>query len=194
MKLDSLFLHSLPRRVALMVASAVLTATPCMLHAALTDFSVESPTDGKIFKLSDAKGKYVAVHFRLKTECPFCLKHTHDYAMKASLLPDVMHVFLKPDSDAEIKSWTAKLGRAEDSPHVAIYRDPDAKLAEQLKIPGGYQFHGQSVHYPALVLFDPDGREVFRYVGKGNSDRYTFEQLSAKLAELKSKAGPAAKR
>jgi hypothetical protein len=69
---------------------------------------------------------------------------------------------------------------------VTVYRDPDA-LAKKLKIPDGYQFHGQSVHYPALVLLNEKGEEVFRYVGKNNSDRLSFEKLAVKGAELKGK-------
>ena len=52
--------------------------------AEVVDFEVSSPADGKILKSSDLRGKFVALHFLLKTECPFCLKHTHDYATKAS--------------------------------------------------------------------------------------------------------------
>lgn len=157
------------------------------LHAAPSDFTVESPVDGKTFKLSDAKGKYVALHFLLKTECPFCLKHTRDYAKKSAAASDVIQVFLKPDSAEEIKAWAAKANAGDDFPNIAVYRDADAKLAEQFGIPDGYQFHGQTVHYPALVLLDPAGKEVFRYVGKNNTDRYSYEQFAAKLAELKGK-------
>ena len=78
------------------------------------------------------------------------------------------------------RRWAAKL-------KVTVYRDPDAALAKKLKIPDGYQFHGQSVHYPALVLLNKKGEEVFRYVGKNNSDRLSFEKLAAKVAELKGK-------
>ncbi len=159
--------------------------------AAPADFTVESPADGRVFKLSKAEGKYVALHFLLKTECPYCLKHTRDYAMKAASMPDVVHVFLKPDSSEEIQSWSAKANRGEDFAGVSIYRDPDAKLAGQFGIPAGYQFHGQSVHYPALVLIDPMGREVFRHVGKSNADRFSFEQFSVRLAELKGKPADA---
>jgi thioredoxin-dependent peroxiredoxin len=155
--------------------------------AAPSDFSVQAPADGKTFKLSDAKGKYVALHFLLKTECPFCLKHTHDYAVQSAKTADVVHIFLKPDSAEEIKAWTAKLSGINDFPHLPIFRDADAKIAEQFNIPGGYLFHGQKVHYPALVLLDPNGKEVFRYVGKSNSDRFSYEKFSAKLAEVKAK-------
>ena len=165
---------------------AVIFATTS-LRAAPADFAVESPADGKIFKLSEAKGKYVGLHFLLKTECPFCLKHTRDYAKKSATTPDVLHVFLKPDSADEINAWNSKVNHGDDFADVTIYRDTDAKLADEFKIPGGYQFHGQSVHYPALVLLDPAGKEVFRYVGKSNADRFSFEQFTAKLAELKDK-------
>ena len=53
--------------------------------------------------------------------------------------------------------------------------------------PGGYRFNGQTVHYPALVLLDPAGKEVFRYVGKSNADRFSYDQFAAKLTELKDK-------
>jgi peroxiredoxin Q/BCP len=169
---------------------ALTVLTPGILRstAAPSDFTVTSPIDGQTFRLSDAKGRYVALHFLLKTECPFCLRHTAEYSMKAPTVAGVRHVFLKPDSDAEIKSWAGKI-KAPQQP--TIYRDVDAKLANDFGIPDGYSFHGQTVHYPALVLLDPNGKEVFRYVGKNNTDRYSWDKFVAKVAELT--ANPAAK-
>ena len=175
------------RSLALVVLFASSLLPAVTLAAPPADFTVESPADGKSFKLSEAKGKYVALHFLLKTECPFCLKHTRDYARKSAATPAVVHVFLKPDSADEIKAWSTKANRGDDFADVTIYRDPEAMLAEQFGIPGGYQFHGQTVHYPALVLLDPAGKEVFRHVGKSNADRFSYEQFAAKLAELKEK-------
>lgn len=147
------------------------------------DFTVQSATSKATFKLADAKGKYVALHFLLKTECPVCLRHTRDYFTKAATLPNVVQVFLKPDTDAEIQAWAGKLPADELSKNP-VYRDPDAKLAKAFSIPDGYKFHGQVVHYPATVLLDPAGKEVFRYVGKNNGDRLSFETLAAKVSEL----------
>lgn len=146
------------------------------------DFTVQSVTGTNAFKLSDSKGKFVALHFLLKTECPYCLRHTHEYVTKSTGDARVVHVFLKPDTDAEIKEWASKMG--EDSGKVTIYRDPDAALAKAFNIPDGYKFHGQSVHFPALVLLDTKGKEVFRYVGKSNADRMSYDKFSAKLEEL----------
>ena len=170
-------------RLTGLIAATILT-TRLALAASPADFTVESPTDGSKFHLADAKGKYVALHFLLKTECPFCLRHTRDYAKRSATLPGVVQVFLKPDGPEEIRKWSANLGD-ETSRQLTVYRDADAALAKAYEIPDGYQFHGEVVHFPALVLLDPEGREVFRYVGKNNSDRFSFEQLATKVSELK---------
>lgn len=174
-----------------LVAAALLNAT-LALAAPPTDFAVEAPADGTKFHLTDAKGKYVAVHFLLKTECPICLRHTRDYAKRAASQPDMVQVFLKPDSAEDIKAWTAHLGD-ETVKHITIYRDADASLAKAFKIPDGYHFHGEVVHFPALVLLDPAGKEVFRHIGKNNTDRFGFEQLVVKVTELKKAGDGAAK-
>jgi len=150
------------------------------------DFTVKSATDKSAFTLKDARGKFVAIHFLLKTECPYCLRHTQDYISKAGALPNVVQVFLKPDTDNEIEGWASKIP-AEMLAKTPIYRDANAKLAEAFDIPDGYKFHGQEVHFPALVLIGPDGKEVFRYVGKSNGDRLSFATLAEKVAELSKK-------
>lgn len=148
------------------------------------DFTLISATDNSQFKLSEAHGKFVALHFLLKTDCPVCLRHTQEYFSKAATLPDVVQVFIKPDSEEEIEAWSDGLPE-ESLLKFPIYRDPDAKLAVQFNIPSGYEFHNQVVHYPALILLDPSGKEVFRYIGKNNRDRFSFEQLTSKIRELK---------
>ena len=147
------------------------------------DFSVPAATAKSSFSLKDARGKYVALHFLLKTECPLCLKHTRDYFTQAEKLTNVVQVFLKPDTEKEIQAWAGKLS-ADELAKYPIYRDANAELAKAYGIPDGYAFHGQSVHFPALVLLGPDGKEVFRHVGKGNSDRYSFSQLAEKMKEI----------
>lgn len=195
---------------------ATASTAVAMLPAAPSDFTVLSADKKSSFSLKDAKGKYVAIHFLLETECPYCMKHTRDTVLKSPQMPDVVNIFLKPDSEKAILKWESKLGPIGESAmgaaadgmkekaagmmdkaggakaaaekmaaQVKLYRDPDAKLAEQFGIPGGYKFHGKTVHYPALVLLDPNGKEVFRYVGKDNSDRYSADKLAKKVADLK---------
>ncbi len=148
-----------------------------------TDFKLQSATNNSQFDLRKEKGKFVALHFLLKTECPFCIKHTQDYFAKAKTLSNVKQVFIKPDSELEIQAWAKKLSPGEQA-QFPIYRDPDAKLAELFKIPNGYRFHGQVVHYPATILIGPKGNEVYRYVGKNNTDRLSFETLADKVKEF----------
>ena len=153
------------------------------LSAQVPPVKLKSATDNSTFDLKEEKGKFVALHFLLKTECPLCIKHTQDYFAKAKTLSNVKQVFIKPDSELEIQAWAKKLSPG-DQAQFPIYRDPDAKLAELFKIPNGYRFHGQVVHYPATILIDPKGKEVYRYVGKNNTDRLSFESLTAKVKEF----------
>jgi peroxiredoxin Q/BCP len=123
----------------------------------------------------------------LKTECPFCLKYTNQYAQLAASTPDVIHLFIKPDSEKDIRAWVKKLVKVEGVKQPTIYRDAGAQLATRFGIPDGYQFHGQSVHYPALVALDGDGKEMFRYVGKNNSDRMPKDVFVKKLESMTAK-------
>lgn len=139
------------------------------------------------FDLKDHKGKIVVLHFLLKTECPFCLRYTNQYAQLAATTPDVVHLFIKPDSEKEIRAWVKKLDKTEEVKRPTIYRDAEAKLAKRFGIPDGYQFHGQSVHYPALVALDGEGQEMFRYVGKNNSDRMQKDEFVKKIDSMPKK-------
>lgn len=172
------------KRAGLFLIFSLIAVT---VHAANpTDFTVESPTHGTKFTLSEQKGKVIVLHFLLKTECPYCIRYTNEYARLASKTPDVVHLFLKPDSVDQIKLWSGKLthdGLKNGIP--VIYRDPDARLAREFGIPDGYKFHGQTVHYPALVVLDRSGKELFRYVGKNNADRMKADAFVAKLKFLK---------
>ncbi len=156
-------------------------------------FTVKSALDDTKFDLAENKGKTVVLHFLLKTECPYCLKYTRDYAQLAAKTPDVVHVFLKPDSAAEIKTWISHLDAKELKSLPTIYQDTDAKLAKQFGIPDGYKFHGQSVHFPALIAIDGNGKEAFRYVGKSNSDRLSTVDFEKKLKAMIATQSPLAR-
>lgn len=149
-----------------------------------SELEVTAPVGGTVFRLSEARGKYVVLHFLLKTECPFCQRHVRDYVSRAQELPDVVQVFLKPDSDEEIRRWVGRAGVGEGV-RFPIYRDPEARWAKAFGIPFGYEFHGERVHYPALIVLDKKNREVFRHVGRSNADRFRFTQLMEKIKELK---------
>jgi peroxiredoxin Q/BCP len=166
-------------RLSSILVTLLLAASP-LLAGPPKDFTLPAVKGGSEFKLSAAKGSYVALHFLLKTECPFCLRHTHTYLTRMGELPNVKQVFIKPDSVEDLQKW------AKDMPdNSPIYRDADATLAKAYGIPDGYKFHGETVHFPALVLLDPSGKEVFRYVGESNRERYSFDDLKKKIAELK---------
>ncbi|GMV94307.1 MAG: hypothetical protein AMXMBFR82_40850 [Candidatus Hydrogenedentota bacterium] len=164
-----------------LMASGIVEADPP------ADFTVYEAGGDNVFRLSDAKSDYVALHFLLKTDCPICLRTTRDYAARAGEVPGVTHVFLKPDPEEATVAWADGLKPASPDapPAPTIYQDPDAQLAEAFGIPDGYEFHGEVVHYPALIVLDSDGKEVFRHVGKDTRDRYSFDDFKSKIAELR---------
>ena len=176
--------------VALVTAIALLTFSVSVRSDTNTreNFTVNEAGGSKTFKLSDAKGKYVALHFLLKTTCGYCLRYTQEYAARASEVPGTVQIFLKPDTEDEIEAWKTKyndsISKTAGVDNVVlpvIYRDPDAKLAKAFNIPDGYKFHDQIVHYPSLVILGPEGKEFFRYIGKNNGDRFAFDLFAAMM-------------
>ena len=165
---------------------AIICLTGAAYAEAPKDFTV--PAVAPPFKLSEARGLFVALHFLLKTECPYCIKHTQVYTARAAEVPGVVHVFLKPDEPAAILRWLSDAKPSTATTRPIIYQDAGGKVAELYQIPGGYKFHGIVTHYPALILIDREGNEAFRYVGKSNTDRYPFEQFATKIAELSAAA------
>ncbi|MBL8991472.1 MAG: YHS domain-containing protein [Phycisphaerae bacterium] len=141
--------------------------------------------EGRRFDSATARGSYLAVHFLLNDECPYCARHLREYTGLADTLAGVKHIFVKAVS---AEAFGAALA---SSPEAPLYRDADGKLAEHFKIRGGYRFHGMDMTYPALVLLDPQGREVFRYVGKDNADRLPFRTFAKRVAELSRDAATA---
>lgn len=170
------------RIVCLFVALSLVTPYAKSLRAENPkNFTVKSALDDTKFDLAENRGKTVVLHFLLKTECPYCLRYTREYAQLAAKTPNVVHVFLKPDSEAEIKAWVSHLDAEGLKALPTVYQDSNAKLAKQYGIPDGYKFHGQSVHYPALVAIDAFGKEAFRYIGKNNGDRMSVADFTKKL-------------
>jgi len=193
--------HTVSRRRALARVSATALTLATLGSAALPVFAdhhkhKKSPKNAiwtQAPKLVNAKteavdsvtgiaseGQYTVLHFLLKTECPICLRHTHSYYRAEMNTPNVKNVFIKPDSLSEIRGWMTD---ASDEAPV-IHQDPNARLAEFAGIPDGYRFHGETIHYPALIILDPSGQEVFRYVGKRTQDRYSLKSFKKTFAEI----------
>lgn len=152
------------------------------------NFELPCVSDDSLFRLKDHQGKFVVVHFLLKTECPLCLRLTRDYAKVAAEESDVVHIFVKPDAEEDLREWMDHLDPELRTELPRICRDADARLAKLFRIPDGYRFHGQTVHYPALVILGPDRREVFRHVGKSNQDRYPIAEYQKTISDLRKSA------
>lgn len=93
--------------IALVLLTTV--STTLVYGQYIKDFKLKSVTNKDQFSLHEAKGKYVALHFLLKTECPICLRHTQEYIINLHRLPDVVQVFIKPDTKRRLKNGPENL-------------------------------------------------------------------------------------
>ena len=72
--------------IALAVVGFLLSVPQVVFSQGVENFTLEAIGEdskaqvGSKFELKDHKGKIVVLHFLLKTECPFCLKYTNQYA------------------------------------------------------------------------------------------------------------------
>lgn len=173
-------------------ALAQSSETPAAAPAAAPKLEIAVGDPGKRFALSEARGRFVALHFLLLTECPVCVRTAQDYIVRADEVAGVTHVFIKPDDVASVDRFRAMVGAKlegvggdpERLAGLPIYRDADAALARQLGVKDGYAFHNATMHFPATIIFDREGREAFRFTGNDNTQRLTFDAFRQKIKEL----------
>lgn len=134
-------------------------------------------TDHHTFSLADGKGKFLALHFLTKTDTPECTNFVHDFLRAAPTVAGVTHVFIKPDSEGEVKAWSAQFNDDARS----IFLDPNSALAQDLKVPTGLTINGTSSTFPATIVFDIAGKELFRYEGTAHHDHLTFDAFKRQL-------------
>jgi peroxiredoxin Q/BCP len=151
----------------------------------ISEIQIQAVNKDRTFRLSEAKGKYVVLHFLLKNDCPNCVSYTQDYARNLTDATDVVHIFLKPDEEAVIKNWISHFKMDDPEKEPTIYRDPGAQLAKRFHIPYGYYYYGETIHYPSLVILNREGKEVFRHVGRSSRDRILYPQFVNKMAEIR---------
>ncbi len=146
-------------------------ASPVSAQTELPVPALTGVTSGKSFRVSDATGHVLALHFvgDPGAATPF----VRDYLTQAPTIAGVMHVFVADGDPAATKSWAATLG---DSAGL-VYLDGGRAFASDLKVPS----------IPATVVFGPDGREILRHIGASQSDYWAFASFAKELS-LKAKA------
>lgn len=70
------------------------------------------------------------------------------------------------------------------TPHVSYVADPDrSRIIEPLGLADPDD--DRRIALPAMLVFDPDGNEVYRYVGRDFADRTTDPEVFAALEDLR---------
>ncbi len=143
------------KRFARGVLSAGLTLiAAAQVASAGTDFELRS--GDKSFKSRQAARRVNALHFLLKTECPYCLRYAQEYAAQAPSVAGVTHIFIKPDAEADIAAWQGSSQRPGRQASDLSRRRRQGRAAFGLA--ADFDFHGTKSNHPALILLGPNRR------------------------------------
>ena len=113
-----------------------------------------SATDGHVFAVKDARGRYVAIHFLGKIGTPECAAFVREYLAKAPTVAGVVHIFAAGEDAGAVKKWAAQFKQDGASIHV----DQGRELAAELKVAGE--------DASATVVFGPDGERLIFHRGR----------------------------
>jgi YHS domain-containing protein len=132
------------------------------------------------FRSRDALGRYLAIHWLPPGACESCARRVGEFAKSIPTLAGVRHVFVRSMGSAEFDAF---LGEIPDAAALQIHRD-DGTLASLLKLGSAAESGSREASSPALVLLDPQGREVHRWIGRSVEEGPSFASLAAKLGQL----------
>ncbi len=147
-------------------------------YAEPPNFTVASGDE--TFRLADARGRFVALHYLPKGECADCRRTIAEAVRRGPEVAGVVHVFIKPDSEDAVRMWAERLKA--DGVSATIFPDANGEVAKQLELPPAYASDDHAADEPALVLLDPKGNECFRYVDGASADRLSFDRFAREVA------------
>jgi thiol-disulfide isomerase/thioredoxin len=140
-------LHLLQRVLLTAIVSASVVATPAAA------FSLND-AEGKTWRLTDLKGKWVVVNF-WATWCAPCVKEIPDLAAFAKAHPDnvaVLGVALDYDNVPQLKAFAKKVGLT----YPLVLGEEQDQAEKQL---------GRVKGLPTTLVYDPSGKQVLNRTG-----------------------------
>lgn len=162
-----------------LVGAALFAMAASAAQPEANPHTLAAATDGHAFSITDGRGHYLALHFLTRTANPTCATFVREYLARAATLAGTNHIFITPDEPAEVKAWSSQFNAGAS----AIFIDKDGALARDLHVPGGLTIGSLTSNFPATIVFDPEGKELFRHIGKAYDDHLQFAAFSDRLAE-----------
>ncbi len=124
------------------------------------------------FESKDALGSYLAIHALPAGECSDCMKSMNEHLAQAETVAGVRHIFVRAVPTSE---FTAFLGEFREPATIPLYRDEGGALTAQLRVVPS--------DGPALIVLDPRGVEIQRWIGQSASEHPSFAALVKKITE-----------
>lgn len=166
------------------LAISLLTSTPVLAQSAPPSQAQPKFVVGegnKVFDAASAHGSYLFVHVLSGAASESNAKYLAEITAGIPTLAGAKHVFVQ---NASAEDYASTVAAAPTSTAPLVYRDAAGALASALSLTATYTSHGNAVPAPAVILFDTDGKEIYRRVSTSDTDRATFASLSRTLAAL----------
>ncbi len=129
--------------------------------------------DGRVFRMNEAAGAVLAVHFLPESPDAEGAALVREYSSRAATVAGVKHLFVTGAGQAGAKEWAARAGDAARF----VYLDEGGALAGELGVAPGAAL-------PVTVVLGTDGRELFRHAGSSAADSLKFADFAARLDSL----------
>jgi peroxiredoxin/YHS domain-containing protein len=162
------------------IVATVATFFPFAIAMAVTapaDFEFRAGDDS--FRLSEARGKFVAIHFLPAVDCTECLEYVNASMRLQDESAGLVQVFVIPAADESVLAFRTTVERGGATPRV--YADTDGKIAAEFGI---QNLENTSQRVPATIVIGPDGTESFRYAGAHGTDLLPVVKLYSQVDRL----------
>ena len=134
-----------------------------------------------VFDSASARGRVLVVHVLSGRVSQANAAYLKDLAKAASTVAGVTHVIVQNASEADFRATVAT---APESLVHSMYRDSSGAAEQLLHLEGTIDADGASVAAPAVLVLDPAGKELYRRIGKKDTDRDSATALAKKIGEL----------
>jgi len=165
--------------ILVVLAFACIGPTPTMAQPTLSAPSLVAAVDGRSFAIADARGRYLAIHFLTEIQATESSEFVKRFVRSAPTVAGVRHIFVARGDPANIRAWAAQF--KENAP--LVYIDSDGAMARALSITSDSAAVTTS-GLPSTVVFDQQGKELFRHTGTSAHDHLSFDAFARRMTQL----------
>jgi|GEM_PF-1624763 len=145
---------------------------------AVATFPKITSSDNNLFDINEfAKNKFLVMVFYRGIWCNSCKKQLKEINDNLNLFENKNAKMVAVSADSAFKASLLKTFLKLKFP---VLSDQELTLIKQFDLQ--IMEKGQWIAKPAVLIFDPSGNEIYRYVGQNHEDRPRMDEILAKIS------------